>query len=210
MTDPKDNVFTYFKNEIETIFKTNQKKIDGLIVVYNKTAHNTSMKKFAEVMGLKNDLDFAEIVRFSLSAITNQYLENKKKTLNLLDNSKLDSKTKRTIRTFFSKMNEKALHGLKIQYHISETMFDFSTLVSVTDTKALTEIKDHANTPLGYLHVTRIKFVFDEDEDEKTMYATFSQDRLSHLISVLQTIYDENYESVKRHKNSIKGLPVID
>lgn len=209
MKKPIDNVFTYFASNAEKIFRIDKKKLDSLVEIYNKNGGNTSLKKFSEITGFPLQTGEADVYRFTLCAIANDFKLHKKQTEHKLMQSKLSPNIKTSIKDFFSKLNENGLRGLYIQFHISGNLLDDFSLLGLSDVKGLREIRDDNDVLICYLPATRIKFTFDDGE-EKNEFATFSQDRLAELISTLQAIYDQSVESIQKYKNDIKGsAPVI-
>jgi len=204
-----NNPFDYFKSELEEIFKINQRQLDALISSCNKTAYGAPAKKLAEIFESESDYELADMYGFALCCVSYEYLQNKGGAQNFLTKSGLTSKTKKGIGYFFSKLTDKGLHGLEIQYHVSGNMFDFPALYFRSNNNMLVEIKDISNKTIAYLPLARIQFGLDGD-DKKTISAEFSQDKLAHLISTLQSVYDRNSELVKMYKNSIKSAPVIE
>ena len=213
MIEDSDNPFDDFKSELEGIFNINQKQLNTLISAYNKTAYDTSIKQLAEIFGSGSDYDLVGRYRFALCFVSYEYLQNRDNIQAFLTKSNLMSKTKKNIRYFFSKLTDKGLHRLEIQYHVSGNMLNFPALSFKSDNSMLVEIKDFSNKPICYLPVIRVQFGFDDDDDtdyEKIISAEFSQDKLAHLISMLQSVYDRNSELAKTYKESLKNLPVIE
>ena len=209
MVNELENPFDYFRSELENVFGVDQKQLNALISAYNKTGYNTPLKKLAEMLGSENDYGFAEVHIFPLCCVSYEYFQSKDNTNTFLAKSNLTSKTKKSIKYFFSKLTDKGLRGLEVQYHVYGNLFDFQALDPISDNNILLEIKDQSNKAVCYLPVTRITFARGGD-DEKTISSEFSQDRLAHLISTLQSIYDRNSALTKTYKKSIKDLPVIE
>ena len=209
MIKESDNPFDYFKYELEEVFGVNQEQLNALISTYNKTGHDTPLKKLAEMLGSENDYGLTNAHLLPLCCISYEYLQNKDNTQTFLTKSSLTSKAKKAIKYFFSKLTDKGLHGLEIQYHAYISLLDFRSLDLISDNSMLLEIKDQSNKAICYLPVTRITFALDGN-DKKTISSEFSQDRLAHLISTLQSIYDRNAALTRTYKKSTRDLPVIE
>ncbi len=209
MTKDLNNPFNYFRSELEKVFGVNQKQLNALISTYNKTGYNTPLKKLAEMLGYESDCGLAEVHVFPLCCVSHEYFQSKDIAHALLTKSNLTSKAKKSIRYFFSKLNDKGLRGLEVQYHVCGNLFEFQALDIISDNSTLLEVEDHSYRTICYIPVTRITFGLDDD-DTKTISSEFSQHSLAHLISTLQSIYDRNSALAKTYKKSIKDLPVIE
>ena len=207
--ETSDNVFEYFNESFEIIFKIAPKDIQCLLNIYNNNIDYEITKKFAQIIKVEDIID-ADHHQFALGAIAEDYHRNNNQTLDRLNQSNIPSPIKKKIKNFLLNLNKNGLHNLRIQHHIAGTLLlDFTTVENISKNKMLVEITDYNDTPLCYVAMTKIKIAFSNDTEKKTITALFSQTSLYNLISLLQKIYDENSELIRCNNNSINNLPVI-
>ena len=206
MGAPTDNVFDYFGSDLEEIFKINQEGVEALADAYNESGRGTSIRQFIKATERHVDPELADLYRFPLAAAAIEYyLDGEGAQRRLLD-SNLKLRTKKAIRTFFSRLNEQGLYGLQTQYHVIGKLSELPALEDVIECEELVQINDCGDEPACYLPATRIKFAFS---GKQKVSAVFSQDRLSQLISRLQKIHDEGSKAVARYKGAVRDLPVV-
>ena len=206
MGAPTDNVFDYFGCNFEEIFKINQEGVEALADAYNESGCDTSIRQFIEVTERHVDPELADLYRFPLTAAAIEYYWDREGTQRRLSDSNLKPRTKRGIQSFFSRLNERGLHGLQTQYHVIGKLSELPALEDVTECEELIQINDCGDEPVCYLPATRIRFAFS---GRQKISAVFSQDRLSQLISKLQDIHDDGSKAVARYKGAMRDLPVV-
>ena len=206
MGAPTDNVFDYFGSDLEEIFKINQEDIEVLADAYNESGCSTSIGQFIKATKRHVDPESAELCLFPLTAVAIEYYLDGEGARRRLSDSSLKPKTKKAIQSFFSRLNERGLHGLQTQYHVIGKLSELPALEDVTECEELVQINDCGGEPACYLPATRIRFAFS---GKQKVSAVFSQDGLSRLISRLQDIHGEGSKAVARYKGTVRDLPVV-